>query len=166
MVERLDFRADIEVAVKVLSLSASDFRVLRFYEYENILKEIVAKFTTLGTKGINANWLWDSFKEPKFCIQLEYVPAILKQLISSEETVWFIAEDWPSTKQHGKFWLYEGKIAAIVDVLGEMYGCEYYLVSKKFEWLLCENHHDILMAVGQPMVEKLKLLAARHKTAQ
>jgi hypothetical protein len=39
-----------------------------------------------------------------------------------------------------------------------MYGFEYYIVSKKFEWLLCENHHDILIAVGQPMVEKMERL--------
>jgi hypothetical protein len=60
----------------------------------------------------------------------------LKELVPSQETVWFVAEEWKRIKQHGNFWLCEGTITVIAELLGEMYGFEYYIVSKKFEWLL------------------------------
>jgi hypothetical protein len=164
MVERLDSRAEIEEAVQELGLLPSDFRALGVYEYENILISIIDRFTTLGRKGVNEIWLWNSFKEPRSSMQLDYPTAVLREFVPLEETVWFVAEDWNRHKRHGNYWLYEGKITAIVDLLGEMHGFEYYVVSKKFEWLLCENHHGILMAVGQFMVEKLERLKENYRS--
>ncbi len=82
---------------------------------------------------------------------------IVEPLLASEETVWFVAEDERGTKQNGNFWLYEGKIKPIVSLLGEMIAFEYYLVPKKLDWLLCETHHDVLVGVGEPIVERLKV---------
>ncbi|WP_425556402.1 DUF6756 family protein [Hymenobacter saemangeumensis] len=39
-----------------------------------------------------------------------------------------------------------------------MYAFEYYLVSKKYEWLLGVNHHDVLFGVGELMVQRIKVL--------
>ncbi len=54
-----------------------------------------------------------------------------------------------------------GRLQQLLDLLQEMRGFEYYVVSKKFQWLLSENHHDTLTAVGQLMVEKLECLRTR-----
>jgi hypothetical protein len=35
---------------------------------------------------------------------------------------------------------------------------EMYLGSKKYDWLLCINHHDILVATGGDMPDKLRQL--------
>ncbi|WP_396133464.1 DUF6756 family protein [Acaryochloris sp. 'Moss Beach'] len=51
--------------------------------------------------------------------------------MSQDEWVWFMAEDWHRTKRKGNYWLYDGKINIIVDLLEEMYCFEYYIVSKK-----------------------------------
>lgn len=158
MTERLDFRVDIEKALKTTGLSSNDFKLVNPYEYEKVLVAILDKFTTLGKKGLNCSWLWNSFKDPKSSIQLDYPPPYLKKLVALEEKVWFVAENQGRTKQHGNFWLYEGKVATIIDILGEMYSFEYYIVSKKFEWLLCENHHEILIGVGSSMVERIEQL--------
>lgn len=158
MAEHRNFRVDLEKVLKALSFSSEDFRSIDPYKYEIILVAILDKFTTLGKKGINYSWWWNSFKEPKCSIQLNYAPAFLNKLVASKENVWFVAEDWQRTKRHGNFWLYEGNIAAIVDILGSMYSFEYYIISKKFEWLLCENHHNILIGVGQSMVKKIESL--------
>ena len=41
-------------------------------------------------------------------------------------------------------------------MLGEITHFEYFLVPKKLDWLLCENHHEVLYGVGEPIIEKLK----------
>jgi hypothetical protein len=160
MVQRTDFRADIQGVAQALNLLSSDFRSLGPYEYETVLLSVIEKFTTLDRKGVNERWLWDAFKLPRCSMPLDDATTVLKELMPPTETVWFITEDARRNKRHGNYWVYEGKIGPIVDVIRETHYFEYYIVSKKFEWLLCENHHDILMAVGQPMVNQLERLKA------
>ena len=47
----------------------------------------------------------------------------------------------------------------------KMYGFEYYIVSKKFEWLLGEDHHGVLIGIGQPMAEKIEYLISSRENA-
>lgn len=78
----------------------------------------------------------------------------LEQLIPASESVWFIAE--ARGKKHvGNFWLYEGEVSAICAVLRECPAFEYYVVEKKMRWLVCENHHNVLIASGEPMASSL-----------
>ncbi|MDF5737958.1 MAG: hypothetical protein PUQ00_20480 [Nostoc sp. S13] len=77
-----------------------------------------------------------------------------------------MTEDWKRTKQHGNFWLYEGGIAVIADLIGEIYGFEYYIVSKKLEWLLGEDHNGVLIGVGQSMTEKIEYLKSNRKNVK
>ncbi|MBW4488071.1 MAG: hypothetical protein KME12_09795 [Trichocoleus desertorum ATA4-8-CV12] len=158
MTQHSDFRADIDEVLKALNLPADDFRLVGPHDYELILVSILDRFITLGKKGLNYSAWWDSFKEPFCSIWLEDVPGILKEFIPLQENVWFVIEDWKRTKWQGNFWLYEGTIAAITDVIKEMYGFEYYIVSKKFEWLLGEDHHGVLIGVGNSMTEKIEHL--------
>lgn len=153
-----DFRADIEATVEVLNFSVNDFSLVSLHEYEQILVSILDQFTTLGKKGLNNSRWWESFKEPYTSIHLSYAPGILQKLVPPKETVWFVAEDWRGTKQHSNFWLYESTVDVIAKLLGEMHGFEYYIVSKKFEWLLGEDHHGVLIGVGKPIVERIKSL--------
>jgi hypothetical protein len=46
-------------------------------------------------------------------------------------------------------------------MLDAAWSFEFYVVSKKFEWLLCQNHHDVMMAVGEPMVTRLKSVSIK-----
>jgi hypothetical protein len=58
-----------------------------------------------------------------------------------------------------KFWFYEGYIDSIELVLGEIsYADEIYVASKKYEWLICINHHNVLIATGKLMPDKLRKL--------
>lgn len=158
--ERRDFRVDIDEAVASLRLTPEDFKPVNLFKYEDILVSILDKFTTLGKRGLSYSWLWEHFKEPRFSFYSEdswkHLPEIVAPLVAPEETLWFIAEDERGTKQNGNFWLYEGKIKPIISLLGEMTAFEYYLVPKKLNWLLCETHHDVLVGVGEPIVERLK----------
>lgn len=139
-------------------VSDADFQLVNLHHYRSILLKMIDQFTTLEPSGLNALWWWNSFKDPKYswpdCLPM--CAPVLRQLVPADETIWFVAEDWGRQKKHGNFWLYESRIGAITAILDEAWHFEFYLVSKKFAWLLCQNHHDVLMAVGEPMVSKLK----------
>jgi hypothetical protein len=50
-------------------------------------------------------------------------------------------------------------VKAIQTIINEAcYIDELYLVSKKYDWLICINHHDILIATGQTVPDKLREL--------
>ena len=154
-------RQQINLTAAALSLKPTEFRQIRVHQYQDILMSIIEKFTTLGRKGWNATW-WDHFKGVESAIHTADAYKLLRELVPTEERVWFVAQDWGRNKHDGGFWLFEGKIQAIVSVLDEMFGFEYYIVSKKFEWLVCENHHDVLIGVGQPIVAKIREIKNRN----
>ncbi|WP_432207229.1 DUF6756 family protein [Hymenobacter defluvii] len=58
-----------------------------------------------------------------------------------------------------KFWLFEGSVQAVQLVLHEFYAFEYYVVSKKYHWLLCETDHDELIGLGT-IISKMHSLTA------
>ena len=44
-----------------------------------------------------------------------------------------------------------------------MYAFEYYIASKKKEWLLAETHHDVLVGTGDYIVEKIENYKTKYK---
>ncbi len=61
-----------------------------------------------------------------------------------EEKIWFVAED--DTLPY--YPVYETTPAVAQRLIGQCYGFEYYLAAKDLSWLLCENHHDVVLALG------------------
>jgi hypothetical protein len=135
----------------MLGLPITSFRTVGINEWEPIMKKIEERFVKdQFNKWV---WWWDGhFKDPVYASGLFKAPfVILNELVPVQELVWFIAEG-----RKNKFWLFEGDIESIQKVIGESYAFEYYIVSKKYEWLLCENHHDVLFGVGEIIIERLK----------
>ncbi|MDX2241287.1 MAG: DUF6756 family protein [Leptolyngbyaceae cyanobacterium bins.302] len=158
MTESLTLRDEITLSLQELHIPAENFHFVSLHSYQSILEQIVEYFTVSGKKTLTYNWWWDSFNFKEPCITYNpesgYPEELLPHLIPAEELVWFVATD--SGRQRNKFWLCEGTIKAIAQVIANSYSFEYYLASKKFRWLLCVNHHDILIAVGEEMVNKLQ----------
>ncbi len=150
-----NLRDDINIVVKNLHLSNEDFQLVRLSRYRQILISILRKFTNLKESQINS-WWWNSFSEPTYYFQPENVFNALALLINAKENVWFIIEDDSEEKERDHYWLYEGKIQAIISVLKELPFTEYYVVSKKLEWILCENHHNLLIGCGDLITSKMK----------
>lgn len=136
-----------------LGLSTDDFRAIGITEWEPIMKRIEDKF--VSTRYNASRWWWDgNFKGSVHAIVLPDHPfEVVDKLIPPQEQVWFIAEEQSG---QDKLWLFEGNIKAIQQVLIESCYFEHYIVSKKYEWLLCENHHGVLYGVGDIVIEKLK----------
>ena len=74
------------------------------------------------------------------------VSEVLLHVIPKDEQLYFIVED--SQIEKVKFWLYEGYINEFCRLLDELYYFEYYVVSRKMLWLVCENHHQYLITTN------------------
>lgn len=76
----------------------------------------------------------------------------LPQLLPGEGAVYLVLELGPD-----RFWLFEGEVGAMVSVLTLLSGTaflglghlDYYLVSRKFRWIMGYNHHDMVSLAGE-----------------
>jgi len=140
-------------AAKSLGLEAQ-LKLVEPHRYQGILERIISNRTSLDKSATSALWWWESLREPLAFVQPTDALAMLKGLVPASEPVWLVVEA-KSSKKLGNFWLYESTIEPICAVLQELPPVEYYIVARKCEWLLCENHHGQLIASGEPMAAKL-----------
>lgn len=115
-----------------------------------ILDEIEDRF--VARKGLH--WWWGAFRVTPVVHRHFTDGAGWRHLAGivppDEDAVWFVAED-----DHG-FTLCCGYVEAIQSVIGQCSPFEYYLVSQKLDWLVCESHHDVVYAVGEAVAEQLR----------
>jgi hypothetical protein len=139
---------EIREAIGKLSLSRAVFEELPDHEAERIFGCAVQHF--LG--NVDRRWWWEAFTRPSVSRQVEDGWKRLVEVTPcADQAVWFIAEEtllpfYP---------VYSATPKAIEAVIGQCYAFEYYLVAKDMSWLLCENHHDYLIGVGDPVITRL-----------
>ncbi|MDR2212928.1 MAG: hypothetical protein LBE21_04810 [Pseudomonadales bacterium] len=152
-------REQITKAAKALGIE-DGMKLVAPHRYQAILERIMLNRTTLSKSAVAAAWWWEALREPVAYMNppLDTL-ATLKALVNSDEPVWFVVEA-DSPKKQGNFWLYESTIEPICAVLQALPFVEYYVVARKMQWLICENHHNQLIASGEPMASKLERLRA------
>lgn len=153
----MSLRDDIEQRRKELKIPARYFREVRYFAYQNILKNIGEKFTTLGARATEYLWFNHYLKGEVFSLMPKgesEVSKIIKKIIPNQQFLWFIAAE--TYHQKPKYWLYESNLNCIIAILDEMYLFDFYLVDKKYSWLITQEHHGILLAVGEPICSNLK----------
>lgn len=142
----------LEAASK-LDLTTAVFRQVGPGQWEQVLKSILKKFANISDTG--ATWLWQHLKNHGVSFQTENGLNYIGSLFEPDIKIWVIFEDWDSTKKHGNYWVFEGNYGATIDVLNNMHGIEYYIADRNLNWMIMENHHDTLIAVGEPAESRL-----------
>lgn len=142
------FRDDLVRRATALSIASADFHAVGIHAWPAIMHKIEAAFIRKTNSNTHFNWWWESFKDPQYRLFFEDGPAytLLTQLLDIHELVWFVACD--SNTDPSKFWLFEGSVQAVQLMLHNSYTFEYYVVSKKYLWLLCETDHHELIGLG------------------
>ena len=141
---------EIQAAVKVLGLATDEFRLLPPAEGESVYLASLRHFVSSDRR-----WWWEDFRKPATTVAFEagdgwkFMPGIVP---NPDESVWFIAEE----DQLPFYPVFETTVRIATRIIGECYGFEYYFVSKKFDWLICETHHNKVCAVGVAIEERLK----------
>jgi hypothetical protein len=140
-------------AVRELALSSESFRQVSPSQWEPVLKTIFERFA--NTSDTDVAWLWQHLKNDGVSFQNQNGLNYIGSLFEPNSKIWVVFEDWDRTKKNGNYWLFEGNYGTAVDVLNNMHGIEYYIVDRKFNWMIMENHHDVLMAVGEPAESRI-----------
>jgi hypothetical protein len=147
-----EFRQNIEQARKESSIPDTEFKPVNINTWKEIETNI---FKTFCNAPKRIEWLWSCLKGEYHVTTFNYNWPFdqLCNLVDTHEKVWFFLNE------NDKFWFYEGYIKPIEKILE---GCNYldeiYIASKKYEWLLCINHDDMLYAVGGEMPDRLRKL--------
>jgi hypothetical protein len=148
-----DIRDHIDAMIRELGLTKDDLKEVPKNRWQSIQHTFEETFVRKPSHHTRIYLYWD-FLKSGYSISFDYDAHLhLHHFVHPQERVWFLAEE---KCQRPKFWIYEGKAGAVQKVLakgGTWY--EYYLVSKKYEWLLCENHHGYLIGSGEKMIEKM-----------
>jgi len=151
-------RSELEASVRQRGFPPEHFRAVRLTQYAAILASILTTFTTQRADRPPERWLWTVLKGHLDSHQLTPEdqsadpPVWLHSLVEPESAVWLVLEDWTGTKRQEPFWVFEGTARAAAAAVAEVPFCEYYVVHRRFSWLLCENHHGVLITTaGLPL---------------
>lgn len=144
----MDFKSEILVRARNLGFNSEEFDSVNIYAWPEIMKKIETKFVIRRNTNTKFNWWWEDLKGEKTSVIFpeDNGWSYLDQLVGKHEKVWFVGCN--SKYDVTKFYLFQGYVKPIQQVLGEMYPFEYYLINKKYEWMLCENHHGVMIALG------------------
>jgi hypothetical protein len=142
---------EIDRAVALLQLAGSVNRLPRA-EAEDVNREVLARFAD----GNHLSWWWEAFRQSQsaaFDDGLGYQR--MSMLVPDVgERCWFIVESRASSSYPA----YEASPIEIASILGECFCFEYYIVPKDYSWLVCENHHGVVMGCGEPVESRIKAM--------
>lgn len=152
-------RDEIVAALESLGAKPSDFRELSSVAAAQVRAKIEGTFVNARASG----WWWEHFRLPTAIARFDDQKAftrICEVVAKPDEPVWFVAEE--SRLRCNPVFAATPRL--IMDVIGECNGFEYYLVAKDYSWLLCETHHDAMIAIGDAMRPRLTAIGAPSVT--
>ena len=141
---------EIKRATKALGFSPERFRRLPLEEASRVYQSALRHFIPKG----QPRWWWEHFPESTgvhfidgdgWQYLTEFVP-------DADEPVWFIADDFVAPE----YSVWEATVGDIRAVVAECYGFEFYVIQQKFRWLVCQNHHHVVVAVGAEVEDRLR----------
>ena len=151
-------RQEIEEIKKDLNISDDQFHEVSINAWKDIEENIYKHFCKISSYKNKPEWIWNCLKNETFALQFNRFPdSLIEELLEpeKEKKIWFFLNETVNEKT--KFWFYEGNINAVLKIIGESAMIdEMYFASKNYDWLMCYNHHDILIVSGEKMISKIK----------
>jgi hypothetical protein len=121
-------------------------------EAKRLYRELERRFSVRP----GAKWIWEHFRFPGTSQHSDDDRAFERLSLvvpsTSEELMFFPGSDQDAVCA------YRGTIGAITNVIAECPSFEYCITPRGLEWLICENHHGVLMALGEPVESRLRAL--------
>lgn len=145
---------EIESAVSKLGLGLAEIQLLPAEENKRLYGLLVGKFVSGGDR----RWWWEAFNEEEASHVFEdgmgfkRIPELVPD---ANEKLWFVVEE----DQMEFYPVYETTAEVASAIVGECYGFEYYLIPKDTSWIICENHHNRIIGVGNSIIERLREVA-------
>lgn len=154
----MNVRQDIEIARKALNLDRQQFGEVAHYSYDSILSGIWGHFTNLGHRAKETFRINEELDTGVVGFQYEEdIVSILREILPDDsERVWYIAAD--TKNERPKYWLYEGQVNSVLSIISECSYFDFYICQKKYNWLVTDTHHGIILATGEPVATRLEAL--------
>lgn len=147
----MSIRDDVESAIKEIKLDRSRIFEVSKIKYADIIRKIEHTFV-LDDGDIHWSNMGNGFQQHLSChyvnitnqpLWYHHLPNIVPY---PEEPVYVLFEDIKNYEP--KYWLYEMWIIEFMILLDELNPDDFYIVSKKYGWLISENHEDVVSFVG------------------
>lgn len=148
MVNLGEVSQEISNAIKTLNFTDKEVSLLDLDSGKKLYFELLDFFVSSGDR----RWWWEDFKMESFDFvdydkPFEKLNDIIPDL---EKKVWLMVED----AQKEYYPIYNCEPSIIGQIIGECFGFEYYVIDKNMDWLICENHHNRLIGLGQKLKDK------------
>lgn len=155
-------RKEIQSYCKDNSIKNEDFHFLSLYQWQNVYDKILENFADyawtrhnglhwLNTNGIYKKSVCYSFDSRE---QWDWILKLPDMLENTEEMLYFVLEE---EGQKSKFWIAEGKMKTIAQIIYEgLFDDDYYIVDKKYRWMITRNHHGVVAFVGEVPIVKFE----------
>jgi hypothetical protein len=147
-----DANVDVARAIRELGL-ASKLVALSADEARRLYDAIEQRFAS--SRG--ARWIWEHLRNPAVSRRLEGDRAFqrLAEIVpnATAQLLYFPGSDEDVVAA------YRGTIDTIAAVIGACSFHEYVVSPLGAEWFVCENHHGVVIAVGEPVESRLRTLS-------
>ncbi len=136
-------KIEIEQAITTLNLKPAEISLVA--DVKTLYLDLLKHFVKSGDR----KWWWEDFKQDSFnFIEYEFpFKQIINILPKNIDAIWLMVED----DQEEYYPIYNCKPAVISELIGECSAFEYYVIDKNKQWLLCENHSDRLIGIGEEL---------------
>lgn len=144
-------------------ITQENFRFLGIYEWQNVYAKVLEKF--VDEQYARKNGLYwantsggfrEDIKKVYFFqegagnnISYEWIER-LSEIVKCEK-VYLLLEE-----AGDKYWIAECSPSVVGKIVNEaIWHIDYYITDKKYNWLISENHHDIVQFLGDGLNENL-----------
>lgn len=132
------------------------FRFLSIYQWEDVYQKVIGNFVDksrgyqAGLHWLNTNGVFREDKEIQAVFDSRdswgWVLELPGLVDEGKEMAYLLLEE---SGQWEKFWIGEGTLDGIARILEEgLYSSDYYIVDKKYRWMITCNHHGCVVFVG------------------
>ena len=148
---------------RCLGFDASEFDAVGIHAWAGIKHRIEAAFVMAPHGTPNFSDWFDSLKGPQQCLRVSkgVVEAYLPHLLPPAERVWFVTNVRDPDHSGGVFWLFHATARAVHAVLASGMAYHYFIVSKKYAWLLHREHRETLVGIGD-ITAPMRALQQNH----
>ncbi|WP_411349617.1 DUF6756 family protein [Paenibacillus sp. WLX2291] len=149
-------RKAVESARKKHHITDEQFHELSKSQWRSVYNQLTKRFVPRGAfpDGRTLYQCWQ-YWEDKYEVLYsgEAYLEDLNVLIPSKQTVWLLAEEHSYGRKD--YWLYEGDVDAIYQIIGAAALYNYMIVSKKYDWILAEDQDGFLFGKGKLIVDRM-----------
>lgn len=157
-------RAEIQTYCREHHIEENEFHFINIHKWESIYYQVMENFLEESEKNTRQCWWslhWSNVNGGLLPAEISFDSygcydwiLQLPEFIKEKDKMVYLLLDEEGVKE--KFWIAEGTPERIAELLYEEVhcNCDYYIVDKKYKWLITCDHHEIIQFIGNGLEMK------------